>query len=174
MITVSGTTRLTFMLPTDVQTAFLFFQDINRIITNLPRIEHIHSHSEQHLRLCYVSRELNTYDVRIYCDVIAEYDAQTYSVRLRPKRVEPVIKASSGLKSTTAYGRYSSESVFYPEGSQTRLEYAIQLQAELPKPWAVKFVPDGVMSAIASNITNVRIKEIADGFINQSIAQLPK
>ncbi|MCP4361619.1 MAG: hypothetical protein GY796_26715 [Chloroflexi bacterium] len=172
MITISGKAQLTFMLPTDVETAFQFYQDVNRILPYLPRIQFIESHGDQHLRICYVSRELNAYDVKIYCDVQALADHSNYSLRLVPKEAAPEIKAKSGFNKTLAYGRYSSASIFYPNGNQTRLDYQIHLFAELPKPWAIKFVPDAVMDGIANSITNHRIKEIAHGFIQQSLGDL--
>lgn len=172
MINVSGKAKLTFTLPTDIETAFSFYQDIYRILPYLPRIQFIKSFSPVHLRLCYLSRELNAYDVRIFCDVLAKADPEAYVIRLIPENgAEPVI-SKSGFNSTVAHGRYQSESYFYAEGEQTRLEYWIELAAELPKPWAVKIIPDSVMSNVAKSIASYRIQEIANGFIKQSAAAM--
>lgn len=168
MITISGRTQLTFTLPTNVQTAFNFYRDVNRILPYLPRIQLVQAHGEQHLRVCYVSRELNAYDVAIYCDVQAEADPAHYTIRLMPREAGSPVKPRSRLNMTSAYGRYASTSIFYPDGDRTRLEYSLELAADLPKPWATKFVPDGIMEAIANNITNHRIHEIASGFILKS------
>lgn len=172
MITIFGQTQMTFTLPTDVTTAFNFYQDVNRILPYLPRIQLVQAHSEQHLRVCYVSRELNAYDVTIYCDVQTEVDPQNYTIRLASQTAGLPVAAKSSFHATSAYGRYNSTSVFYPEGDQTRLEYHLELAAELPKPWAIKFVPDSIMNAIAQSITNHRIHEIAHGFITQSMADI--
>lgn len=172
MISIFGTTQMTFTLPTDVETAFAFYRDLDRLVHYLPRIEFVQAHTDNHLRLCYVSRELNAYDVEIYCDVQAEFDPDQRRIALRPQDADPPVKATSGFHSTTAYGRYASESIFYPEGEHTRLEYRIHLSAELPKPWALKFVPDSMMSAIANSISHMRINEIANGFIARSARDL--
>ena len=160
------------MLPTDVETAFNFYKDVDRILPYLPRIEHVQTHAPSHLRVCYLSRELNAYDVRIFCDIQAETDPENHVIRLLPQETSDPVKASSGFHTTIAHGRYSSESYFYPEGDQTRLEYWIELAAELPKPWAVRLVPDSVMSSIATSIATYRIQEIANGFIERSAAAM--
>jgi len=174
MISVTGETKLTYTLPTDIETAFNFYQDIHRILPYLPRIEFIKSYSLSQLQLCYVSKELNAYDVRIFCDVQAKVDAKSQVIRLLPLKRDEAVKARSGFNSTIAHGHYQSESYFYPEGNQTRLEYFIELAAELPKPWAVKIVPDSMMSSIATSIANHRINEIANGFIQKSVPAMAK
>lgn len=173
MITISGRAQLTFTLPTAVTTAFHFYRDIHRILPYLPRIQLVQTYGDQHLRLCYLSRELNAYDVAIYCDVQAEADPTSYTIRLTPREAGTPVKAKSSFHRTEAYGRYTSTSVFYPDGDRTRLEYSLELAAELPKPWATKLVPDSIMDAIANSITNHRIHEIASGFIMKSALDIP-
>ncbi|HRQ37079.1 MAG TPA: hypothetical protein PLD25_04090 [Chloroflexota bacterium] len=173
MITISGRAQITFTLPTAVTTAFHFYQDIHRILPYLPRIQLVQVHGAQHLRLCYLSRELNAYDVAIYCDVQTEVDPANYIIRLTPWEAGLPVKAKSTFHGTEAYGRYSSTSIFYADGDRTRLEYALELSAELPKPWATKLVPDSIMDGIANSITNHRIHEIASGFIMKSALDIP-
>jgi hypothetical protein len=173
MITILGRGQMTFLLPTAVDTAFNFYQDVNRILPYLPRIRFVQGYGAQHLRVCYTSRELNIYDVEIYCDVQAEANRENHTIRLSPRQAGLPVKARSSFHATSAYGRYTSTSIFHPEGSQTRLEYHLELSAELPKPWAIKFVPDSMMDAIANSITNHRIQEIATGFITHSARERP-
>ncbi|MCL4267823.1 MAG: hypothetical protein KJ069_31945 [Anaerolineae bacterium] len=178
MITISGRVQLTFTLPTAVTTAFHFYQDIHRILPYLPRIALVQAYGAQHVRVCYLSRELNAYDVAIYCDVHAEADPTSYTIRLTPREAGTPVKAKSSFNRTEAYGRYTSTSIFYPDGDRTggertRLEYSLELAAELPKPWATKLVPDSIMDAIANSITNHRIHEIASGFITKSALDIP-
>lgn len=173
MITISGRAQMMFTLPTAVTTAFHFYQDVHRILPYLPRIQLVQAHGAQHVRVCYVSRELNAYDVAIYCDVQAEADPASYTIRLTPREAGTPVKAKSSFNRTEAYGRYTSTSIFYPDGERTRLEYSLELSAELPKPWATKLVPDSIMDAIANSITNHRIHEIASGFIMKSALDIP-
>ncbi len=173
MITISGTKTLTFTLPTDIDTAFTYFMDLRRVIGFLPRIEFVRQFEPNFLRMCYVSRELNAYTIKIYCDVLAEIDRSNYIIRMSPRAGPKPVKAKATFHAASAQGIYSSESHFFAEGEQTRLEYHINLMAELPKPWALKMVPDSFMSSIASNISRHRIHEIANGFIARSLAELP-
>ena len=52
-------------------------------------------------------------------------------------------------------------------------EVEVELQADLPTPSGLRFVPGRVLDKIANNITNGRVDEIINGFIAQSIAALP-
>ena len=174
MITISGAAKLTFTLPTDIDTAFTYFADLSRVIGFLPRIQFVEAFDDNFLRLCYASRELNAYDVKIYCDALTEVDYANYAIRISPQAGAKPIKSVATLHGATAMGTYQSESYFFAAGAQTRLEYHIQLHAELPKPWALKMVPDTFMNSIAGNISRHRIHEIADGFIERSLADLPE
>ena len=174
MITISGATKLTFTLPTDIDTAFSYFADLRRVIRFLPRIQFIRDFDENFLRLCYVSHELNAYDIKIFCDAATEIDYANYAIRISPQPGPEPIKPKATLHGASTMGTYQSESYFFVEGEQTRLEYHIQLHAELPKPWSLKMVPDTFMNSIAGNISQHRIHEIADGFIERSLADLPR
>lgn len=166
---------MTFMLPTDIGTAFRFYEDMQRIVNFLPRIEFIKAFDDKHLRMCYTSKELNAYQIRIYCDVFTKLDPQNYTIHVDPKPHKLPVKPSASFNAASTYGSYSSQSYFYPEGAtETRLEYYLTLAAELPKPWALKMMPDTIMNSIAGSITNYRIHEIANGFIEKSLTELPK
>lgn len=174
MITISGATKLTFTLPTDIDTAFTYFADLRRVIGFLPRIQFVEAFGDNFLRLCYANRELNAYDVKIYCDALTEIDYANYVIRISPQSGPKPIKPQTTFHAVATMGTYQSESYFFAEGARTRLEYHIQLHAELPKPWALKMVPDTFMNSIAGNISRHRIHEIADGFIERSLADLPE
>lgn len=173
MITVSGSTQMTFFLPVDVEAAFAFYSDMQRLIPFLPHIRFIKAHADQHLRLCYNAKELAAYDIDIYCDILTETDPFARTICVQPHPGQPPIQPRSGLYSASTYGRYASESLFFPDGDGTRLEYSLELSAELPEPWALKVVPGAVLNNIASHITNMRIDSIAQQFIQQSAAAIP-
>ena len=174
MITISGATKLTFTLPTDIDTAFAYFMDLRRVIGFLPRIEFVKAFDENFMRMCYVSRELNAYDIKIFCDALTEIDAANYTIRIHPKIGPKPAKSKASFNAASTQGVYKSESFFFPEGEHTRLEYHITLMADLPKPWALKMVPDAIMNSVAGSISRHRIHEIANGFIDRSLADLPR
>ena len=173
MITISGATKLTFTIPTDIDTAFAYFADLRRVIGFLPRIQFVRDFDENFLRMCFTSRELNAYDIKIYCDAFTKIDYANYAIHISPQAGPKPVKPKASFQSASTLGIYQSESYFFVEGDQTRLEYHIQLTADLPKPWALAMVPDGLMNSIAGSISRHRIHEIANGFIDRSLADLP-
>ena len=173
MIAVSGSTHMTFYLPVDAATAFAFYSDMQRLIPYLLHIRFVRAHADNHLRVCYFAKELNAYDINIYCDILVETDPFAYAIRINPHSAQPLIKPKAGIHTASTYGRYTSESLFFPDGDGTRLEYSLKLSADLPEPWALKLVPDPVLNSIASHITNARIDEIAHQFIKKSAAAIP-
>ncbi len=173
MIAVSGSTHMTFHLPVDTAAAFAFYSYMPRLIPYLPHIRLVKEHAENHLRVCYFARELTAYDINIYCDILVESDPVAYAIHVTPYAARPFVKPKAGLYAASTYGQYTSTSLFFPEGEGTRLEYSLELSANLPEPWALKLVPNPVLNSIASHITNGRIDEIAHQFIEQSAAAIP-
>ncbi len=173
MIAVSGSTHMTFHLPVDTAAAFAFYSDMQRLIPYLPHVRFVRAHADNHLRVCYFAKELTAYDINIYCDILVETDPLAYAIRINPHPGRPSIKPKAGIQAASTYGRYTSESLFFPDSDGTRLEYSLELSASLPEPWALKLVPNSVLNSIASHITNTRIDEIAHQFIKKSAAAIP-
>lgn len=174
MITVLGSTKLSFMFPTDRETAYQYYLDMGRVVQFLPHISMVSANGSHFYRLAYETVELGAYHIRILCDVEAVHDASYELLRFQPVELSPDVPAKAGFNSAVTRGFYRSESYFVSEGEQTRIEYSLQLHADLPTPIALKVVPGSVLNKIAQNITNWRIKEIAGGFIEGSIAYFPQ
>ena len=174
MIIVAGSANRSFTFPADLPTAFAYYTDLSRILTYLPHIYVARTYDDNQLRMCYNTIELGTYKINIFCDLRAEMDAEKRALRVLPLKGVTPVKAKATLRSATASGRFSSESRFFDEGERTRIEYRLELQAELPRPMGLRFVPQSVINGIAASITHRRIKEIADGFIRRSIDVFPE
>jgi hypothetical protein len=78
------------------------------------------------------------------------------------------------MRHTTGNGLFAIDTQFFDLGSQTRIEYAIRLHAELERPLGMRLMPKRVVNRIAQSITDERVREIADGFIKQSVAAFPE
>jgi len=174
MIIVEGSTSRSFTFPADLPLAFAYYTDLNRILTYLPHIYIARTYDDNQLRMCYNTIELGTYKVNIFCDLRAEMAAEERVLRVFPLKGVTPVKTKATFRATTAPGRFFSESLFFDEGEQTRIEYRLKLQAELPSPTGLRFVPTSVINGIASSITHRRIKEIADGFVRRSIDAFPE
>lgn len=174
MIEVVGTTQLSFMFPADRITAYAYYLDMGRVVRSLPHIQFISAGLENSYRLAYDTIELGAYHIRIICDVQAETDDTAQVLRFLPVEHDPQITDKASFNSATARGYYYSASHFFDEGEQTRIEYQLDLKAALPTPLALRVVPGKVLNKISYNITNWRIKEIAGGFIEDSITRFPQ
>ncbi len=169
MIKISGTARRTFTFPADLATTCDYYSDFNRILGCLPHIQLVDLHGPGQFRMVYHTTELGVYSVRMYCDLQAKFDKKKHTLHMIPLPGIPPVKPWTSVNALTAQGYYASESAFHAEGDHTRIEYALKLGATLPKPFGLNLIPDSILDRIASNITEGRIYEIAEGFIERTI-----
>lgn len=174
MIHISGSAHRSFIFPADLPTAYAYYSDLGYILNFLPQIYITRTYAEQEFRVCYTSTELGAYQVDIFCDLRAELDDEAPALRLGPLNGMTPANAKAGFRSTSASGYFASQSLFFaaPNG-ETRIEYRLELKAQLPTPKALQFMPAVVVDSIAGSITHRRIAEIAEGFIKRSINAFP-
>lgn len=174
MIKIDSTVQFSFMFPADIATTFAYYSNMHRLVQHLKYIELADSEpeSKNEYRLYYNTVELGSYHIHVYCDVRMELEGET-SIRLIPVENYPPIKTKVTLNATTARGLYASEAHFFSAGDHTRVEYLLSMQARPPRPKGMRFMPGKMVDKIAQNITNHRIKEIADAFIDSSIDTFP-
>ncbi|MCA9971918.1 MAG: DUF1997 domain-containing protein [Anaerolineales bacterium] len=176
MIKIASSAKLSFMFPADVDTAVAYYQDFARVVEFLQHIDLAPSESvtPDEYRLCYHTVELGRYHIHVYCDVRVEVDHDEHVIRLLPIQNFPPIKTEVTLNSTTTRGNYSSVGYFYAAGEgATRIEYELRMEASPPKPKGMRFVPGRIVDSVAQNITTTRIREIAQGFIENSLQAFP-
>jgi hypothetical protein len=173
MMTIAGSAQRSFTFPAGLPTAFAYYSDIERILPYLPHIYLTRSYDSHHFRACYTSTELGIYHIHIYCDLEARFDKETRAIRMKPFEGAAPVKANAGMSTASGQGFFSSQSLFYPAGNQTRVDYSLHLQAQLPTPLGLRLMPGRVVDTIAARITRIRIHEIAQGFIERSIRAFP-
>ena len=171
MITIAGTTRQTFNFPADMATASSFYRDFSRILRYLPHIHLIKAYGPDQFRVMYDTMELSVYRVRIYCDLQVRYAEASQTLLVTPLLNKPLVKSEATVHSLTAQGYFTSQSIFWPRGDHSVVDYQLSLEARLPKPFGLMLMPDRVIGQIASNITDWRIHEIAGGFIKRSVLE---
>jgi hypothetical protein len=177
MINISSSVNISFMFPADWETAFAYYSDIPRLVEHLRHIDLVPSADEtadNEFRLCYHTVELGRYHIHVFCDIRVELDKRQQTIRLLPIKNFPPVKTEVSLNSTTTRGYYSSEGRFLPTGEQTRIEYILKLEAKPPRPKGMRFVPGRIVDTVAQNITTNRMKEIAEGFIENSVQSFPQ
>jgi hypothetical protein len=169
MITIAGSVERSFIFPAPLGEAFEFYADLNRTLSFLTHISLVEQRSEQRFRMLYHTVELGLYRVYLYCDIQSTLVRTDWALHIQPDMQPLPVRQEFGLNHLTAQGYYSSESMFYPSGDQTRIEYFLKLNAKMPVPFGARVIPESVLNSIAHNITQWRIHEIVEGFIHHSI-----
>ena len=172
MIRVAGSVHRSFVFPAELPLAYAYYADIGRVLSYLPHICLVRTFAPDQLRLLYRSTELGLYHIRIFADVQTLLE-DGHVLHVRPLRGQPPIRPEAGAQSAAAQGVFASRSIFRDAGSQTRIEYELQLRADLPTPLGLRVMPGLVVRSIARSITNMRIREIVEGFIERSVDAFP-
>ena len=174
MIIVVGTTRRSFLFPADLAAAYSYYSDPQHVFKHLPYISVTRDYGHNRFQVVYDQMELITYRIRIFANVEFVRDEVGQVLSVRPFEGGERVKARAELNASAAMGIFSSRSVFYQENDQTRIEYSLQLEAALPTPLDLLFMPGSMVNTIAERITHSRIREIAAGFIDRSIEAFPR
>ncbi len=169
MIKIVGSVHRSFTFPADLATTCAYYSDFNRILSCLPHVQIVDRYGPNQFRMVYHTTELGLYSVRLYCDLQAQIDRKRHVLHMIPLPGIPPAKLWAAMNTLVAQGYYASESVFCDEGDHTRIDYTLKLGATLPKPFGLNLVPDAILDHIATNITDWRIHEIAEGFIARTI-----
>jgi Polyketide cyclase / dehydrase and lipid transport len=168
MISIAGAARRSYTFPAPLDAAFAFNADLDRMLGLLPHIAVVGAPSPSTRRLCYAATESRLYRVRIHCTVVTEIDAGARRIRITPT-ADPA-RAQAGFRSMSGRGRYDSTIRFHPQGDATRIDYELELGAELPVAGSLRLIPTAMLDASAERIFRRRLDEILDGFVQRSIA----
>ena len=175
MIQITGSTKRAFIFPAVPKIALSYYSQLAQVIQYLPHIALVHTYSPTQIRVLYETVELGTYTIRIFADVESRADWSEHILYVEPVEIEAAapIRAEVTMRQSTGHGQFTIETHFYDLGEQTRVEYNIKLQADLQRPLGMRLMPKRVVKRIAKSITHSRLREIADGFIKQSLDAFP-
>lgn len=174
MLTITGTVERTFEFPGHPDVALLYYNNLERLAACLPHITLLHAYHQNHVSLKYQAEELQAYTITIFCDLHSRIDPDTNHLLVKPVQPEKPVPAEATLSATQGQGLFAMESSFtLLDNGRTRINYTLQLQARLPRPRGMRLMPRRIVNRITEQITNGRILEIADGFIEKSIAAFP-
>ena len=176
MINITGSIKRAFVFPAVPKVALTYYSDISRVAEFLPHISLVHTYTPNQIRMLYETVELGAYTIQIYSDLESSVDWDEMILTVYPVKIETAapIQPETSVRHSTGSGLFAIETHFFDMGSQSRVEYTIRLQAELERPLGMRLMPKRVVRRIAQSITDERVKEIADGFIKQSIAAFPQ
>lgn len=176
MMNITGSIKRAFVFPAIPKVALTYYSDLSRVAEFLPHISLVHTYTYNQIRMLYETVELGAYTIQIYSDLESSVDWEKMVLSVYPVRIETAapVESETSVRHSTGSGLFAIDTQFFDLGSQTRIEYAIRLQAELERPLGMRLMPKRVVKRIAQSITNERVREIADGFIKQSIAAFPE
>lgn len=175
MIKVIGSIKRAFVFPADCNTALFYYSELERITQFMPHISLVELYEPNQIRVLYKTLELGSYAIRIFCDLHSSVELDEKTLLLQPMNTYPPVESKANINTTTGQGLFSLKAQFSEiDEQQTRVEYEIKLNAKLPRPLGMRLMPRRVVNRIAKNITNSRIREIADGFIAGSVAAFPE
>lgn len=176
MINITGSITRAFVFPALPEVALAYYSDLSRVAEFLPHISLVHTYAYNQIRMLYETVELGAYTIQIYSDLESSVDWEKMLLHVYPVKIETAVPVESdtSIRHSTGSGLFAIDTQFFDLGSQTRIEYAIRLHAELERPLGMRLMPKRVVKRIAQSITDERVREIADGFIKQSVAAFPE
>jgi len=169
MIQVAGSVSRSFLFPAPREAAVAYYCDFNQVVKHLSLISLVNELGNDRFRVMYHSTELGVYRIKIYCDVQTLFNEKENVLVVQTIDDHPKMPVKSGWNSSETHGAFASQSVFYEEGEQTRIEYKLHLRAAVPPPLGLRMVPAGVLNQIADNITAWRMDAIIDRFVEDTI-----
>ena len=174
MIELAGGVTLNFIFPAPLALTYAYYSELTTVLRFLPHIEIVKEYSDHEFRMLYTSREFGGYQMRIYCDMQAQLEGGRRMLRILPAESLPPIEPSAGVNSSTGRGYFSSRGLFFEMGDETRIEYEFELRSRLPRPLGMRLMPSQMVNRIARNVAGARMREIAQGFIERSLAEFPQ
>ena len=173
MIDIDGSVKLSFLFPAPPSQAFEYYGDMVRVAGYMPHIDLVDENGDGAYRMLFDTVEMGTYNIRIYYDVRMECDHDDLALAVRPTAIPPQVEPHAGVNDTTGHGEFFTDATFRSEGDKTRIIFTMRLNARLPSPKSMRFVPGRVARKMAANFTDKRLEEIAVGFVNRSLADYP-
>lgn len=173
MIRLNGSTQREFTFPADPQTAFHYFSDLQRVAFLLPHITVTHIYAPNALRVHYQSVELGAYTINIFADLYSAAAADEMTIYVQPLKGVETVAGEATLNTATGQGFFSSIARFSSNGSHTHIDYRLKLEAEMPRPRGLRMMPGRVVNRIAASISQERVREIANGFMEAAIQYFP-
>jgi hypothetical protein len=169
MIRIAVSARRVFTMPADLATTMAYFRDFERTIRDLHHLSLVKTYARDQYRILYSAAEAGIYHVAFYCDIQVQFDAINQAIRVIPLTGIPPVPPKVTINSMTGQGYYASHSGFRSAGTNTRVEYEVEIKAEVPKRLEMKLVPDALVKRILEKTVRQRLQVITDAFIGRTM-----
>ena len=165
MISIVVSAQRTFTLPANLVTVMAYFREFERTIRDLDHLSLVKTHAQDQYRILYSAAEAGIFQVAFYCDLQVQFDERNQAIRVIPLAGIPPVQPKVTINSMTGQGYYASQALFQSAGSNTAVQYAVEIRAEVPKRLELKLVPDALVKRVVENLVSQRLKVITDRFI---------
>lgn len=172
MISIAVSARRVFTFPADLATTTAYLCDFERTLKDLPYLSLVRTHARNQYRILYSVAEAGVYHVAFYCDIQVQYDETAQTLHVTPLAGIPPVAPKATFNSVSGQGYYTSRSVFDAAGSQTRVAYEVEIQAQVPKRLGLTLIPDAVVRRVVENVVQRRLQEVADALVVRSMDEL--
>lgn len=173
MIKLNGSAQREFDFFSDTETAMRFFGVLSSMIQYLPHIELVESYSPTQVRVCYSTLELGAYTINIITDLELITDSEGLAIFIRPLKGKDPVEEEATLNTTIGYGYFTSAAYFDDMGDRTHIDFRLKMAANLPRPRGLRMMPGRVVNRIATSISQGRVNEIMEGFMENAMASFP-
>lgn len=169
MITLYGSVQRRFFFPADPMTTLIYFSELSRVTHLLPHISVVQTYSIDKVRIRYQTVELGAYTINIICDLDSYVDVEKQEIVINPLGGCESVHQEATLNATTGFGTYTSSAKLFPEDFGTGIDYQLEFRSELLRPRGLRMMPKRVVDRIAQSISDGRVQEIAEGFMENAL-----
>ncbi|MDO8448826.1 MAG: hypothetical protein Q7T10_08455 [Rhodoferax sp.] len=161
-----------FTLPTDLTAAVAHFRDFRGTLQDLPELRLTELYSNDRYRVLYSAAVAGVYQVELYSDIQARFNEVDHVLLVTPWRGLAPAASRASWSSLTGQGEYSSRLALRSAGAQTQASYDVAITASIPKPLALRLLPDAIARSAVERVVQRRVQEITDRFIERSRLRL--
>ena len=161
-----------FVFPADLARTTATFCDFTRVLGHLPHLRLIKTYAANQYRIRYNAAEGGVLHVSFYCDVQTDYTEARRTFHVIPLAGVPPVQPEVAFNSITGQGYYTSRSFFRPAGSNTQIDYSIEIRADLPIRRELDWMPKALVQRIAEDVVRRRLREITAALLTRSLAEM--
>ncbi len=171
MLHISVSSHRKFEIACDLLGVEAHFSNFERMLEDLPALKVSRVWGPHQYRIGYGANFAGVYQVDLFSDIQARFDAAAHVLAVSPLRGLPAVTAQVTLRSLTGQGGYASRLVFHAQKDCTVADYDLTITADIPKPVRLNLVPDSVARTVVQAIVQRRVQEITDLFIVRTMSR---
>lgn len=172
MLHISVSIHRKFKIACDLLRVEAHFRNFERMLEDLPALKVSRVWGPHQYRIDYSMNFAGIYQVDLFSDVQARFDAANHVLVVSPLPGLPSVTAQATPWSLTGHGDYASRLVFHARKDGTVADYDLTITADIAKPVRLNLVPDSVARMAVQAVVQRRVQEITNLFIVRTKSRL--